>query len=241
MKQAILVPLKENSRAKSRLAPLLSLHERSQVAWMLLEDLVRALAPLPFPVFLLTSSARAAARADTLGWMVIREDRQISESVSVDTASHQLRRMGTEAVLRLPADLPRVRAEDVAALLSLPVEAPGAILVPSRDHTGTNAILRAPPDLFPSHFGPGSFALHVDEAEKAGAEIRILHNPRLALDLDDASDVAHLLDQPEEGGTHRLLLDLNIRERLSRHASIFYPDQGVGGNPGDSAGNQSGG
>ena len=241
MKPAILVPLKENTRAKSRLSPLLSSHERSQVAWMLLEDLIRALRPLPVPVFLLTSSARAAARADALGWTVIREARQISESVSVDAASRQLKQTGIEAVLRLPADLPQVRAQDVAALLSVPVEPPCAVLSPSRDRTGTNAILRAPPDLFPSHFGPGSFALHLREAEKAGAQIRIVDNPRLALDLDDAGDVAHLLSQPEEGATYRLLLDLNIRERLSRHAGILDPNQRVGRNTGNSPGNQSGG
>jgi len=240
MNQAILVPLKENNLAKSRLSPLLTSHERSLVAWMLLEDLIRALRPLPVPVFLVTCSARAAERGEALGWALIREDRQISESVSVDAASRQLKQMGIEAVLRLPADLPLVRTEDVAALLPASLRAPCAVLSPSRDGTGTNAILRAPPDLFPSHFGPDSFASHIREAENAGAAIQIVENPRLALDLDDAGDVAHLLSQPEEGATHRLLLDLNIRERLTRHGGTYDPNPGFIWHSGSSPRNQSG-
>jgi len=64
------------------------------------------------------------------------------------------------------------------------------ILVPSRDGTGTNAILRRPPDIFPSQFGPGSFARHLAAARAAGISWRILENPRIALDLDDPDDLA---------------------------------------------------
>ncbi len=50
--------------------------------------------------------------------------------------------------------------------------APSVVIVPSHDGTGTNALLRSPPDLFPSHFGPESFALHLKEAETAWRESR---------------------------------------------------------------------
>ena len=65
-------------------------------------------------------------------------------------------------------------------------------MVPSRDGTGTNAILRTPPALFPSHFGPNSFAKHRAEAEKIGARIIVRRNARLEMDVDDEVDLREL-------------------------------------------------
>jgi len=68
------------------------------------------------------------------------------------------------------------------------------LIVPSRDGTGTNAILRTPPTLFPSHFGSGSFAKHLAEAESARAQVVIRRNPRIEIDVDDESDLRTLLE-----------------------------------------------
>jgi 2-phospho-L-lactate guanylyltransferase len=67
------------------------------------------------------------------------------------------------------------------------------VIVPSRDGTGTNAILRTPATLFPSHFGPGSFAKHQQEAQRVGAEIVVRRNARLEMDVDDEADLLALL------------------------------------------------
>jgi 2-phospho-L-lactate guanylyltransferase len=182
------------------------------------EDLFRALLPIPCPIVIVTNSARTAARLDGTGWRILWENDQTSESESVDTASRLLSAEGVEAVLRLPADLPLVQTEDIAGLLSQPIEAPGAILVPSWDKRGTNALLRTPPGVFPSRFGPDSFALHVREARAAGAHLQILESPRLALDLDDAADIARFLARPAPGETYQALSDLHIKERLVPHA-----------------------
>ena len=96
-------------------------------------------------------------------------------------------------LLRLPLDLPLVRPADIDDLLATECGAPAAIIVPSRDGTGTNAILRTPPTLFPSHFGPNSFAKHRGEAKKAGARIIVRRNERLEMDVDDESDLRALL------------------------------------------------
>jgi 2-phospho-L-lactate guanylyltransferase len=218
MNPVILVPVKDAAKAKSRMSPLLSAAERAGVAHALLEDLIHALVTIPCPVVMATNSARAAARVRTLGWEVFLEEDQISESSSVDEASKRLAGNGFDAVLRLPADLPLVTTEDIAELLSRPLPSPSAIMVPSRDRMGTNALLRNPPDVFPSRFGQDSFAEHVREAKAAGAQLRIVENPRIALDLDDPADIAHLLAQPAAGETYRVLLRFRIKERLLLYA-----------------------
>jgi 2-phospho-L-lactate guanylyltransferase len=85
-----------------------------------------------------------------------------------------------------------VTTRDIEALFVEAEDAPTIVIVPSRDGTGTNALLRSPPTLFPSHFGPGSFALHLDEAKRCGARVHVMRNPRIELDIDEIDDLRAL-------------------------------------------------
>ena len=228
MSCVILIPAKDHALAKSRMGPFLTAQERPLVAKAMLEDLIRALLPLALPVAVATNSRQIATRVTNLGWRLLWEEEQTSESASVDAASRRLADEGAQAVLRLPADLPLIQTGDVAELCLQTPRAPCAVAVPSWDGTGTNALLRTPPALFPSHFGPGSFALHAEEARRVGAHFRIVQNPRLALDLDDVTDIARFLSSPSECETYRTLMDLNVRERMARHALPCNPGQGAG-------------
>jgi 2-phospho-L-lactate guanylyltransferase len=127
--------------------------------------------------------------AEQNGWGVIEERQQISESHSVDVSSELLRRQGACAVLLLPADIPLVQPEDVDFLLSREPEWRSSIIVPSQDGTGTNALLRTPPDAFPSRFGKDSFFLHRKEASCRKIQVKVIENPRISLDLDELSDL----------------------------------------------------
>jgi len=217
VKRAIVVPVKEVN-PKLRLAPLFSADDRGRLAWAMFEDVARALTRLRAPetVVVVTSSERALARARELGWRGIRESEQISESASVDRACALLAAEGIDAVLRVPADVPLIEPDDVAQLLEAIPPAPGAVLVPSRDRLGTNALARTPPTLFPARFGSNSFVLHRQEAQRAQAEVRVVELPRLALDLDDAPDALELLERDIRSETARVLRSLGVVERAAR-------------------------
>jgi 2-phospho-L-lactate guanylyltransferase len=215
----VLVPVKDHKEAKSRLAALLTTGERTMLVQTMFEDVAGALVHVPSQVAVVTNCAEAAQRAEQFGWRILWESRQVSESVSVDEASVLLKCEGIESVLRLPADLPLVTAADVEEVLSAGLPAPSAVLVPSRDCLGTNALLRTPPDLFPSRFGHNSFVIHKEEACRSGARVKVLNNPNIALDLDEPSDLARLLRTPFETRTQRLLRELKVAERLDRHGS----------------------
>jgi 2-phospho-L-lactate guanylyltransferase len=145
-------------------------------------------------VVLVSSYQPVIERSKLLGWEVLVEESQHSESSSVDWASRELEERGCGLVMRLPADVPLVRASDIDLLLAEEVRAPGAILVPSRDGTGTNAVVRTPPTLFPSRFGPNSFALHRAEVDRIGAQCRVIVNDRIALDIDEPADLDLLVE-----------------------------------------------
>ena len=216
MATALLIPIKEPARVKTRLAGLLTLEERQRLVWAMFEDVCSAAAAArrPDAVFLVTSYERAIERARQLGVDAIAETGQESESASVDYASRLLGERGFDAVLRLPADVPLVRAADIDQLLAVDLAAPGALLVPSREGTGTNALLRTPPALFPSRFGPNSLALHREEAARAGIEVLLVENRRIALDIDDPHDVEAFLSAGSGTRAFIFLHEIGIKERF---------------------------
>jgi 2-phospho-L-lactate guanylyltransferase len=193
--RALLLPIKDLRQAKQRLAPLLDAEERFALAEAMLADTIRAVRGVrrAEKIFVATNYIPAMQTAEANGWELLREERQISESVSVDAASRHCAERGVTSLLRLPLDVPLVQASDIDALLAVECAAPAVVIVPSRDGTGTNAILRTPPALFPSHFGPGSFAKHCAEAERAGAQIVVRRNACLEMDVDDEADLRALV------------------------------------------------
>ena len=192
--RAILIPVKSFAESKKRLADHYSAADRAALAAAMCEDFFRTVADVTDidRVFVVTQEPRALAWAREKGWETIVETEQISESHSVDAASHHCAEQGVRALLRLPIDIPLATPRDIEALFQSAEDAPMIVIVPSRDGTGTNALLRSPPTLFPSHFGPGSFALHLDEAKRRSARAHILHSPRIELDIDEIDDLRAL-------------------------------------------------
>jgi 2-phospho-L-lactate/phosphoenolpyruvate guanylyltransferase len=199
--RALLLPVKDLRNAKQRLAGVLTPEERFGLAHAMFADTIRAVRQVRHAekIFVVTNYQPAFEVATANGWRILREERQISESFSVDYASRVCEERGMTALLRLPLDLPLIVPADIDELLLTQCSSPSVVLVPSRDGTGTNAILRTPPSLFRSHFGPDSFAKHTREAEQAGARVIVKRNARLEMDVDDESDLRALLQQNLQG------------------------------------------
>src|SRR5690242_3719454 len=94
--KALLIPIKDSANAKTRLAALLTLDERRKLAWSMFEDVCDAvrLARAPDRVVVVTNHTSAKDRAMELGWDVLEEEAQTSESKSVDWASRRLAEQG---------------------------------------------------------------------------------------------------------------------------------------------------
>jgi 2-phospho-L-lactate/phosphoenolpyruvate guanylyltransferase len=199
--RALLLPVKDLRQAKQRLASFLNAEERFGLAQAMLTDTIRAVRGVrqAEKIFVVTNYVPAMEAAEQNGWELLREDRQISESFSVDYASMQCAKRGVTSLLRLPLDVPLVQSSDIDELLAVECAAPALVIVASRDGTGTNAILRTPPALFPSHFGSGSFTKHCTAAQRAGAHILIRRNARLEMDVDDETDLRALAQQDLSG------------------------------------------
>jgi 2-phospho-L-lactate guanylyltransferase len=217
--RALLLPVKDLRNAKKRLIGVLTPEERFGLAEAMLTDTIRAVRGVQSAdeIFVVTNYEPAAQIASENGWQILREEQQVSESHSVDAASYICEDRGITGLLRLPLDVPLVQPSDIDELLMIDCDAPGLVIVPSRDGTGTNAILRTPPTLFPSHFGNGSFARHVGEAERLGARVILRNNARLEMDVDDESDLRALLEHDLTGTeTGRWLRETGVGTRFRR-------------------------
>ncbi len=217
MVKVVLLPVKDPARAKQRLAGLLSPAERKDLAWAMLTDVAAAVCScrLADRIVVVARDPEVAGYAAEHGWEVFREREQVSESRSVDWASKLLDRQGAKAVLRLPVDIPLVQARDLDVLLGPVAGGVAAVLVPSQDGLGTNALLRSPPLIFPSRFGGDSLQKHLRQARLQGLQVLVREMPRLALDLDLASDLVQFRGLGKGTATEALLQKLQVGERLA--------------------------
>ncbi|HLE24558.1 MAG TPA: 2-phospho-L-lactate guanylyltransferase [Thermodesulfobacteriota bacterium] len=207
-----LIPVKDLSKAKERLYPILSQSERTDLAYAMLEDVLIALrgSRLLDRILVVTLDENAIKLAVSLDLEVIKETKQNGESESVDLASTICKEMGAESVLVIPGDAPLITPEDVDFILEKEKPYHSVILVPARDELGTNAILRKPPDVIPSRFGYDSFNKHIEEARKRNIPYEIHKLPRVALDLDEPEDLSLFASQKSETTTYRELIRIGF-------------------------------
>ena len=187
----ILVPVKDLSRANERLSSVLSKRQRTELAYVMLEDVLAAVgdSKLADNRVVVTLDRKAEEMALGRGFDVIREESQEGESSSVDLACQVCRKMGAESVLVIPADAPLVTGDDLDFVLGREKRGKSVVLVPSEDELGTNAIMRKPPDSIPSMFGHDSFRKHREEAERRYVPCEVCRNRNIGIDIDEPRDI----------------------------------------------------
>ena len=193
-----ILPVKSPQNAKQRLKGFLAVEQRETLDRMLYQQTLSALCQAEGidRVVVATSDAAVAEHAETSGALVFEEHEQVSHSVSADAACLRAMQMGASTALLVPIDVPTVTPTDFSRLAAS--ARPGLIVVPSSDGTGTNALVRTPPDCIESRFGPGSFRAHLDQALSKGLPADVLRLPGLMFDIDTPEDVAELLASPHQ-------------------------------------------
>ena len=194
-----LLPVKSPHNAKQRLDGFLSADQREKLARILYRQTLGALCQAEGidRVVVVTNDSDVAEHARSSGTLVFEENEQVSHSVSADAACLRAIKLGATTVLLVPIDVPLVTPADFSRLAA--AAQPGLIVVPSADGTGTNAMVRTPPDVIESRFGPGSCRAHLDQARLKNVPADILRLPGLMFDIDTPEDVAELLASSHAG------------------------------------------
>jgi len=195
-----IVPMKPLARAKLRLAVLLTPEQRRALSLAMLADVVAA--ARGFDAVWVLHSDPDAAEVARAGGAEPRPDPtpEAGLNASLNAATVQAVRAGATRALIVSADLPGASADALAAL-----RGPGVGLAPDRGGTGTNALWRAPADVIPAAYGPGSRTIHEQLAVAAGVPFRVINAPLLALDIDTPEDLRATAAAPVGAATRAAL------------------------------------
>jgi 2-phospho-L-lactate guanylyltransferase len=211
----ILIPVKNLSDAKQRLASVLDQSARTELAQAMLHDVVAALAAWPQrpTCTLVTSDPFAFALAEKYDFELIPDRTNPGETGAIEMATRLCEARGIDYTLVIPADIPLIQAAELEQILAAaPKE--GSVLVPAADGRGTNAALRRPANLFPLRFGNDSFRPHLAAAQNTGKPCQVLQLPSIELDVDNPGDLQQLLERPGETRTQQLARRWTIVDRF---------------------------
>ena len=201
----ILVPVKNLSTAKQRLATVLDQPSRAALAQAMLDDVLTALHTWTNrpPVALVTSDPYAMKLAAEYRFEVIPDPDNPGETGAIEMATRICIERDVESTLVIPADIPLIESWELEEILQhAPVE--GSVLVPAADGRGTNAAFRRPANLFPLRFGNDSFKPHHAAAQATGKPCIVLNFAGIAVDVDNSEDLEQLLSLPGETRAQRL-------------------------------------
>ncbi|TVV76825.1 2-phospho-L-lactate guanylyltransferase [Sphingomonas solaris] len=172
----VAVPLKPAGSRKTRLAARLDGATRDRLAAAMFGHVVATIAQVP--------GVRVVPVCETApdGWAGAwhrDEGAGLNEALAGLRTAH-----GDASFAVIHADLPRLAADDVTALLV--AGQTGLALAPDRHGGGTNALAVAAGRPLAFRFGPGSLARF--SAESGGAAV-LVRRPGLALDIDTPADL----------------------------------------------------
>jgi len=211
----ILVPIKNTSSAKQRLAGILDQPSRTQLAQAMLTDVLTTLHQWTNrpSVGIVTSDPFAAQLSQRYEFEVIPDPDNPGETGAIEMATQVCVERGEESTLVIPADIPLIEVWELEEIFKR-APAKGSVLVPAGDGRGTNAALRRPANLFRLRFGNDSFKPHHAAAQATGKSCVVLNLPGIAVDVDNPPDLRQLLLLPGETRAQRLARAWNLPEHL---------------------------
>lgn len=213
-----LLPVKAPAQAKQRLATVFAPEEREQLARVMFDEVLPVLLAARGldRIVVAASDAEILRRAAAAGASTLAETRQNGHSSSADWAARKCIEWGATTLLLVPADVPLLRSAEIESLLevALALPVPRVVIVPSADGTGTNAMVRTPPDIIESRFGPDSFDAHMVQARARQAAVAVARPEGLVFDLDTPEDVARFLGRAPSGATAELLRRMTVQNQL---------------------------
>lgn len=195
------VPVRSLRGGKTRLAGVLPPPARAELTRQMLRRVVDAAlgSDVVARVLVISPDPEALEYAATLHPAVVPVQQDPDApglNHAIAQGLHLAREEGAAAVLTLFSDLPLLTADDVRNLVRR--DAP-VVIAPDRHGTGTNALMlrlaALPPDSppFTFHFGPESYARHLEEADAHGLEVSVSFAAGTAVDLDTPDDLDRLL------------------------------------------------
>lgn len=199
MKCNALVPVKSLTTAKSRLASSFTQHQRERLVLDMLHHVLCVLLDTDLfeNVSVVSSDKQVLEKAYLWGAQAVVEEYH-GHNQALHAAALREMSEGVTTLLTISADLPLLTTQEILCFFKQSLQH-DVMLAPSRDGTGTNAIIVHPPLAVPYVFGPGSLQSYVEAARKKHLSFSMYRSIGLALDIDTIDD----LDEAEVLNSNR--------------------------------------
>ncbi len=218
--RAVLIPVKRFSRANERLREVLSPSAREGLARVMLGDVLSniRLCGKADALFVVTAEPEAMETGRAMGMEIIAEETQEGESSSVYFAMKKCAEMGARSVLVVPGDIPCAPPGEFDAVMEKDDGEKRIVIVPSRDGTGTNALMMNPCGVMKPSFGNNSFPRHKEMARAAGIAFSSLTLSGIGLDIDGPEDLEIFMRAGAGTETHNYLRNLGVETKTGKTA-----------------------
>jgi 2-phospho-L-lactate guanylyltransferase len=219
-KNFAIIPVKGLLDSKSRLSGSLGPRDKKKLIIALLEDVLAAVkeSELFNRALVVSPDPNVAEEASLSHGSFLHQEGQ-GLNAGVRQSTHFALGEKASSVAVILADIPLLEPRDLKELYSMGDTAPRVVLSPSLK-AGTNVMVREPPDAIGPSYGRWSFSTHLRAAQKAGAAVYSISNPRLSFDVDTPEDLITVRRRDPHGRTHtaRCLqeMTLHVMARSSR-------------------------
>jgi 2-phospho-L-lactate guanylyltransferase len=206
----IVIPIKNLSFAKMRLADILTASMRAGLVLAMLEDLLSVVSKLEHhQIWIVASDEAVFDVARKFGAFPIRENHAQGYNSAVTLGFGRLPENGNVAVL--PGDVPLARGDEIASLVAPSnYGAPTIRLASAHDRKGTNGLFLSSKKLIPPGFGLDSFNRYLNTFRGIGIEPEVLDTPCLANDIDTPHDLCNFASLCTDGATGEFLRTVDI-------------------------------
>ncbi len=197
----IIIPIKNLSHAKQRLAEILSPGERAGLVLAMLDDLLTVITRLDNGrVWVVGNDDDVFDVARKHDSRIVREKHPAGYNPAVALGLANVPPGCNVAIL--PGDVPLATEAEIAALIA-PVasERREVRLVADRNRRGTNGLFLSSADLLQPAFGPDSFAEYRRMVRREGMNPEIVSAPGLAHDVDLPADLDVLASAERRNAT----------------------------------------
>ena len=216
----IIIPIKDLSQAKQRLAGVLSKEHREDLVLAMLEDLLITLSTLPScTVWVLASNTKVFQVAEKYGVKIINEHESQGYNQAVEFG---FKHFPGESVAVIPGDVPLASAAEILQLIKPTHNREELVrLAPDREKRGTNGLFLSRGNLMEPSFGSHSYTRYLGTAKDKGISVEKVFSTGLALDIDTPADLEQLVRQTQEGETNKFL------KQLGHHFGSQFLNQGA--------------
>jgi 2-phospho-L-lactate/phosphoenolpyruvate guanylyltransferase len=212
-----IVPAKRFSRAKVRLAPVLTRSERSELARAMLHDVMTVLSSVREFAGILVASGDPFV-AEVVRPFGARLVHDVLEAGVNDAVRQGLSALATDrkaGAVIVPGDVPFVTPAEMQAVLRAMTEWT-IVLTPASRDSGTNCLAMADPCAIQPCFGEDSFIAHQAAARRAEISYGVCRFDGLGHDIDCPDDLVTGPRLPPGSRTGGLLDELNVAARVGQ-------------------------